>query len=199
MKAKKPTPLGRPQDEGLTSRILQATVELVLDGGYAGLSMEAVAQAAGCGRPAIYRRFANKDELVAAAAATVLRVGPMSDFGNLEDDLVDHALFNRESQSQPQLIRDGIVRGMPAVFEPGVFALLWDRLLSKRRDQGLEIIQRGVARGEIDPRVDGDVILDLLAGLTLFRQSIKRIDVPDEQYRRVIQALIAHPPLTVAG
>ena len=43
------------------------------------------------------------------------------------------------------------------------------------------------------------LILDLLAGLTLFRQSIKRIDVPDEQYRRVIQALIAHPPLTVAG
>ena len=197
MKAKQPGTIGRPQDEGLTDRILAATVQLVLDGGYAALSMEAVAQVAGCGRPAIYRRFSGKDELVAAAAATVLHLGPLPDHGNLEDDLIDHVLYSRDYQNQPRLIRAGVVQGLPAIFEPGVFALLWDRLLSKRRDQGVEIIERGIARGEIDPLVDPDVVLDLLAGLTLYRQSIKRIDVPEAQYRTAIQALIAHPPLKV--
>ncbi|PWJ27162.1 TetR family transcriptional regulator [Branchiibius hedensis] len=197
MKAKQPGTIGRPQDEGLTDRILAATVQLVLDGGYAALSMEAVAQVAGCGRPAIYRRFSGKDELVAAAAATVLHLGPLPDHGNLEDDLIDHVLYSRDYQNQPRLIRAGVVQGLPAIFEPGVFALLWDRLLSKRRDQGVEIIERGIARGEIDPLVDPDVVLDLLAGLTLYRQSIKRIDVPEQQYRTAIQALIAHPPLMV--
>lgn len=197
MHSPKPAALGRPQDEDLTHRILQATVELVVDGGYAALSMEGVARAARCGRPAIYRRFSGKDELVAAAAATVLSLGPLPDHGNLEDDLVDHVLFNRDHQNQPRLIREGIIRGLPAIFEPGVFTLLWDKVLSKRRDQGVEIIDRGIQRGEIDPRVDPDVVLDLLAGLTLYRQSIKRIDVPEEQYRGAIQALIAHPPLKV--
>ncbi|KYH45170.1 TetR/AcrR family transcriptional regulator [Branchiibius sp. NY16-3462-2] len=199
MKAKQIPAMGRPQDEGLTHRILEATVELVLEGGYAGLNMEAVARLAGCGRPAIYRRFSGKDELVAAAAATVLRLGPLPDHGNLEDDLLDHVLFNRDHQNQPRLIREGIIRGLPAIFEPGVFTLLWDTLLSKRRDQGVEIIERGIHRSEIDARVDPDVVLDLLAGLTLYRQSIKRIDVPQEQYRTAIQALIAHPPLKVTA
>ncbi|MFC6715801.1 TetR/AcrR family transcriptional regulator [Branchiibius cervicis] len=189
--------MGRPQDEDLTRRILAATVDLVLEDGYTALSMEAVARVAGCGRPAIYRRFSGKDELVAAAATTVLQLGPLPDHGNLEDDLVDHVLFSRDYQNQPRLIRGGIVRGLPAVFEPGVFALLWDKVLVKRRDQGVEIIERGIARGEIDPLVDPDVVLDLLAGLTLYRQSIKRIDVPEAQYRTAIQALIAHPPLKV--
>lgn len=189
--------MGRPQDEDLTKRILAATVDLVLAGGYTALSMESVARVAGCGRPAIYRRFSGKDELVAAAAATVLQLGPLPDYGNLEDDLVDHVVYSRDYQNQPRLIRGGVVRGLPALFEPGVFALLWDKVLSKRRDQGVEIIERGIARGEIDPLVDPDVVLDLLAGLTLYRQSIKRIDVPEEQYRTAIQALIAHPPLKV--
>lgn len=199
MKPTKPAQLGRPQDTELTARILRATVELVVDGGFSALSLEAVARAAGCGRPAIYRRFSGKDELVAAAAASVLRVGPMPNYGNLEDDLVAHVIVSRDYQNQPQLIREGVIRGLPAIFEPGVFAILWDKVLGKRRDQGVEIIERGIARGEINPLVDPDVVLDLLAGLTLYRQSIKRIDVPDEQYRTAVQALIAHPPLKVAS
>jgi AcrR family transcriptional regulator len=44
--------------------ILRAGWELLSERGYAGLAFEELAERAGCSRPALYRRFANKRELV---------------------------------------------------------------------------------------------------------------------------------------
>ena len=52
---------GRPRDPQVDRAILQATLRVLTDQGYAGMSIERVAAAAGVGKTAIYRRFSSKE------------------------------------------------------------------------------------------------------------------------------------------
>lgn len=187
------TPTGRPSDPDLTRRILEATVALIMRNGYDRLRIEQVAKEAGVGKPAIYRRHADKAELVADAVMSVMRLGQTPDTGDVVTDLLQHALVNQENQQQPTA-NVPTRQGLLAVVEPEVFPLLWDRFFSFRRDQGAEILSRAVTRGQIPQDVDVDVLLDTIAGLTLYRGTVKQIDITRAQYEAVIAALVAHPP-----
>ncbi len=58
---------GRPRDAGRDLAILDATLKLLVKVGYDQLSIESVAAEAGVGKPTVYRRYAGKAALVAAA------------------------------------------------------------------------------------------------------------------------------------
>ncbi len=55
---------GRPRDGSMEPAIMQAGWALLAERGYSGMSFEELAERAGCSRPALYRRFANKRELI---------------------------------------------------------------------------------------------------------------------------------------
>jgi AcrR family transcriptional regulator len=55
---------GRPRNVAVDAAVLRAGWEVLAAAGYTGLTFEAVAEHAGCSRPALYRRFANKRDLV---------------------------------------------------------------------------------------------------------------------------------------
>src|SRR5438477_10437847 len=57
---------GRPLDENVDAAILDTAWKLLLEDGYARMSIARVAEEARVGRPAIYRRYRDKAELVAA-------------------------------------------------------------------------------------------------------------------------------------
>lgn len=60
--------LGRPRDARIDEAVLHATRELLLESGYTGLSLTAIADRAGTTRPALARRWASLDHLVHEAA-----------------------------------------------------------------------------------------------------------------------------------
>jgi AcrR family transcriptional regulator len=67
---------GRPRDPQVDQAILTATLELLGDDGFDGLSIEAVAARAGVGKTTVYRRWPSKiplvvDALTAMKAPTV--------------------------------------------------------------------------------------------------------------------------------
>lgn len=77
---------GRPRDEERTAAILEATRTLLQTEGWDDLRMSDVAKAAGCGLATIYRRWENKEDLVAAS----MRARPLPDIeetGDPETDL----------------------------------------------------------------------------------------------------------------
>ena len=58
---------GRPRDDERTAAILDSATELLLGMGYDKLRIQDVADHAGCGTGAIYRRWKTKEDLVAEA------------------------------------------------------------------------------------------------------------------------------------
>lgn len=59
---------GRPIDPSKDRDILAAGRALLFEQGPQSVTMEAVARAAGVAKPTLYRRYANRDELLAAVA-----------------------------------------------------------------------------------------------------------------------------------
>lgn len=188
------TTAGRPRDDDITRRILAATISLALEGGYEAVRIEQVAKRAGCGKPAIYRRYAGRPQLVAAAAETILTKGTTPNTGDVVEDLVQWALVNKLNQSLPGVDAADLSHAISVLFEPAVFSLLWDSTFKDRRNQGEEILQRALDRGDFDADVDREAVLDVLSGLTFYRQSIVHRDTPTHLYRSVITALLANPP-----
>lgn len=77
---------GRPRDEERSAAILAAARDLLHRSGWDSFRMNDVAKAAGCGLATIYRRWDNKEALVAAA----INARPLPEFdptGDAEADL----------------------------------------------------------------------------------------------------------------
>ncbi|WP_164702885.1 TetR/AcrR family transcriptional regulator [Modestobacter sp. KNN46-3] len=84
----RPSRGGRPRDPSRDGAIRQAILRVLAESGYAALTMDAVASAAGVGKATIYRRWRTKSELVADAVAELSEksIEP-PDTGSLEGDL----------------------------------------------------------------------------------------------------------------
>jgi AcrR family transcriptional regulator len=84
----RPSRGGRPRDPSRDGAIRAAILQVLAESGYAGLTMDAVASAAGVGKATIYRRWRTKSDLVADAVAELssMRIDA-PDTGSLEGDL----------------------------------------------------------------------------------------------------------------
>jgi AcrR family transcriptional regulator len=79
---------GRPRDPSRDGAIRAAILQVLAESGYAGLTMDAVASAAGVGKATIYRRWRTKSDLVADAVAELSATSiDAPDTGSLEGDL----------------------------------------------------------------------------------------------------------------
>lgn len=78
-------PKGPKRDADRTDAILQAAAELLFDLGYDKLRIQAVADRAGAGTGAIYRRWATKEALVAEA----IRAMPEVEVETTDDPIAD--------------------------------------------------------------------------------------------------------------
>jgi AcrR family transcriptional regulator len=155
---------GRPLDESVDTAILNATWRLLLEDGYSRLSIARVAETAKVGRPAIYRRYRDKSELVAAVIADkVSRVQPV-DTGSARGDVIAHLEVARrrftvqlagtllvEQRNHPELLEQ---------FRAG--------MLVPRRDQIAASLDRGKARGEVRGDLDTTLAVEALMGSFLY-------------------------------
>ena len=78
---------GRPRSPEAHLAILTATLQLLGEQGFRGLTIEGVAERAGVGKTTIYRRWPSKTELVAEAIAQIRPPSAPPDSGSLEGDL----------------------------------------------------------------------------------------------------------------
>jgi AcrR family transcriptional regulator len=79
---------GRPRDTSIDDAVLDATLRRLARDGFAGLSLAAVAVDAGTSRPAIYRRWPDKESLVVDAMARLAQVSPPRVGASPFEDLV---------------------------------------------------------------------------------------------------------------
>lgn len=187
---------GRPRDPEVTAAILDAAARMLGDVGYARMSIEAVARAAGVGKTAIYRRYRSKAELSAAAMARLRRPEAPVDGGDARNDLVEQIERSRRVIVEgPGLVMFGtlLVEGRR---DPALLATFRERLIEPLRAAGRLAIERGVARGEVRQDVDIDAALEAMVGQILARYATG-LGFPDDWAERAVDVVwrgIAAPP-----
>jgi AcrR family transcriptional regulator len=160
-------PVGRPRSAEVHSAILKATIELFAEKGLDDMSLEAVANRAGVGKTAIYRRWSSKEALV-LDALKVLRVEvPVVDTGSFREDAT---AFLRDtvraySRKANRLYVKLWLRIVGELYEhPELFSTLFNQLFEERNRQLELLIRRAQDRGELRHDLDATLIMDLVAG-----------------------------------
>lgn len=163
---------GRPRDVGRDQAILDATLAILQEQGYRGLTIEGVAVRAGVGRPTIYRRWPSKPALVVAALVQSARLAiPAVDTGSLRRDLiaVQHHQIELMNPPESRRVTAGLIADLVA--DPELAQTYVTQYLAPRRAVVFEVLQRGVDRGELAADVDFAFVYDLLMG-PLFMRSV---------------------------
>lgn len=155
-------PTGRPRSEEAHKAILDATVELLAEVGFSGLTVEGVAQRAGVGKATIYRRWPSKLPLVVEAYGRLPGMEDV-DTGRLADDLKRMLQGYLEAFNRTPL--SALLPSLAGERAHNVeLAKVFDPISVQRRLPLMRALERGVQRGEIAPDIDLDLAADLIVG-----------------------------------
>jgi AcrR family transcriptional regulator len=159
----KETPTRR-RGADLENALLEAAWEVLVEDGYRGFTYEAIAARAGTSRPVLYRRWAQREDLLFAALNKHWWSRPIEvpDTGDLHDDAI--AFLRSANERRGQLMTVISVQLMDYFRDSGTsFSDLREILRgSSRRLSGLRImVRRAVERGELPAEPASDRIVDL--------------------------------------
>jgi len=182
---------GRPRDPGYDKTILDATLEILMEKGYAGLTIDGVAARTGVGRPTIYRRWASKPELVIAALAQGIGLSPTPDTGVLRDDLLAFARDQVRMMNAPQSRR--VTAGLVAdlVAAPDLAETYFSEYVEPRRSTVWQALERGIQRGELRADADFSLIYDLLMGPLFMRSVVRGERLQPDMAEQIVDLIMA--------
>jgi AcrR family transcriptional regulator len=182
-------PRGRPRSARADRAILDATIELLADRGYGGLTVEAVASRAGVGKSTIYRRWPSKATLAAAAVNALARERvPAPDTGDLRDDLVRLVTepIGRHGDVLGRIFPD-LIAEMHR--NPELSGTMLDAL-STRRSVIHNVLRRAQDRNELPAGADLGRIIDLLSGALYYRLLVSREPVEPDLPAWIVDAIL---------
>jgi AcrR family transcriptional regulator len=180
---------GRPRSAEADLAIVRATLQVLLEDGYRGLSVERVRAVAGVGKATIYRRYPSREALVKAAVAHLQGTLTLpEDHGSLRADFAALAGELAGTARQTDALRFMARMLAEAAQEPEVHAIFTATLVEPRRTAVRALIERGIARGELRADLDPDLAVDLLAGPMIYRVLLGGIE-PDELGPRAMAVL----------
>ena len=180
---------GRPRDPQIDVAIRKATIAVLDRAGYGGFTLEEVARAAGTTKPAIYRRWGNRQRLMLDALGGRLGEIEPPDTGCTLCDL-DECLK----------LFVGAFRRLP----PDVLGPLWadcagdgelraafmTALFDPPRSAVRETLERAHAGGNLREDVDLDLVVDLVGSLVHYRALFGHASTSDEEIERAVEALL---------
>lgn len=172
---------GRPRSARAHASILHAAVELFIQGGSEGTSVEAVALRAGVGKATIYRRWPSKEDLLIEAIEHVFAEPLTPDTGSVRNDLT---LIGRDLHMlMTSRLTGGVFPPMAAEVARGsrLGRLYGQRVIGPRRAILEQALRRGIDRGELSGDFDLELAIDLLVGTFLLRRLTHRLKRSDSE------------------
>jgi AcrR family transcriptional regulator len=172
----------------LEQRILEVTRELLAEHGYQGLSIGAVARAAGTTRPTVYLRFADKQDLATRAIAGMQVADELRTSPDIQADLVAELKHFRTAVTRSN--------GMSFVgtvlaeehHTPELIERFRDRLVHPRRRRVAGVLERGMRTGALRQGLDTDVVTTMLIG-SIYSRYIATGDVPADWPERAVSSI----------
>ena len=163
---------GRPRSAVVHAAILDATRTVLIENGYAALSMDRVASHAGVGKQTLYRRWPSKAPLVAEAILDVYgRDGgfELPDTGDIAADLRDWLHGPATALSAPEY--SALLRSLAAAAadDPRDGEALYRQLTGPQHEAVMQRLRRAVNAGQIRADVDVEAVADAVIGTILYR------------------------------
>jgi AcrR family transcriptional regulator len=181
------TKAGRPRNPALDRAIVSAAARQLGELGYARMSLESVAAAAGTTVPSLRRRYRNKAELAAAVIGS-LRVEepPASAPTPRAYALAILENFHSNLRAIPALA----ILGSLLVEEerhPELLHLFKTRLVEPRR----ALLRQALAAGDLEESADLDALTSMLIG-SFYGRYVTIAGIPDDWPDRVLGAIWPH-------
>ncbi|HZT10795.1 MAG TPA: TetR/AcrR family transcriptional regulator [Actinomycetota bacterium] len=184
---------GRPRDPETDRAILQATIELLGEEGYEGLSIEGVAARAGVGKTTLYRRWPSKEPLVVDAIKRCKSpddpAPPRAD-ESTRDALVrvlNHFTRAMELSESGRMLA-GLVVEMS--HNPELAQAVRTGILEHRRSFVFAILRRGIELGEISLDADVEIVADMLSGPVVMRLLLTGGAITPRLVRKVVDTIL---------
>ena len=182
---------GRPRDPQVDQAILGAVVGILSEQGFDALTMDAVAGRAGVAKASVYRRYANRVELLEAACVRVHARAPPRRRTPARCGRTSSGWAPPWCRPWAETDTGRLFPAMlgAAAAHPEVREAL-GRFTSSRRSPSLEAIRRGVARGELGPRTDPDLVADLLSGSIVYRVLVRGGRVGPRGVEQIVDTIL---------
>jgi AcrR family transcriptional regulator len=180
---------GRPRSEESEEAILAATLQLLTEKPLRDISMEEIARKAGVGKATIYKWWPSKAYVALDAfLKNVNRRLPAPDTGSARRDIQQQLRSAMAFYRSPA----GLILGQfvaEAQSDREFAALFRKRFLEPRREATGVIFDRGVKRGEIDPKLDRELVFDLIFGSVVYRMLVRHAPLDRKMADRVVSTL----------
>jgi AcrR family transcriptional regulator len=164
---------GSRRDPSIDTAVMAATRRLLVDRGYSATTIDLIATTAGVSRPAVYRRWSSKAQLVHEALFPDLGPEPP------EEDFA--AEITRLCRGALRMYGDAAVReAIPGLLndlrsDRRMRRVLSDRLEATARSQLAARVGEAVADRTARPDVSADTIMDVIAGGAWYAVCVRRI------------------------
>jgi AcrR family transcriptional regulator len=158
---------GRHRSEAAGELILATTLDCLREYGYAGLTMAGVIERAGVSSATLYRRWATKPELVAAAVEFLAPEPTELDTGSLEGDV--NALLRHIAKAYAARNAFGESMLGDALVDDELIARINEKIVAPRVRLLGCILDRAVARGELVDPPSAETAHALLVGPLYYR------------------------------
>lgn len=169
--------------------MLEAAQALVMERGIEAFTVDAVAAESGVAKSTIYRHFASANELLLAALSETVDEVPDIDTGDTRADLA--ALMK---QFVAVATQPGIQQLFTAVLQRAAcdddFGRLQHGLACERKLPLRLAIQRGIARGDIDPTIDLELIAGMLEGPLIARVMHDRDEMRPGEIDQIVDLVL---------
>jgi AcrR family transcriptional regulator len=151
--------------------VLDATLDELVEHGYAAMTIQSIADRAGVNKTSLYRRWGSKGALLADAllASSSPPIDP-PDTGDVRRDLFSLWITAPMPQQRRDLSRPiAVSRALAAASVDPAVAAAHHELWQRRLDLVRAIVDRAVQRDQLPPTADPELLMDLLFGPVITR------------------------------
>ena len=184
---------GSRRDPAIDEAVLAATRTLLVERGYSATTIDLIAATAGVSRPAVYRRWKSKAQLVHEAVFPDL--GPQPP----EDDFI--AEIGRLCAGAVRMYGDPAVReAIPGLMvdlrsDRQLRRVISDRLEAAARNQLADKVGDAAAAGVARRGVNADVLMDMIAGGAWYAVCVRHVTNTDRAAKELTD-LVLHGVLS---
>ncbi len=182
---------GRPRCDVTRRAILDAAYTLLIEGGFSGFTIEGVAARSGAAKTTIYRWWPNKSVLAVEAflEEAKLQTAFPSTGSPLADLKAQLRLVARSFRGPSGRTLAGIIAAMQS--DPETARAFVAGFVEPRRAAARQVVQRGIASGEIKTDIDLEATLDCLYGPLYHRMLVGHRGLDDDSVGALVDVVLS--------